>query len=100
MSSSATGASTNNGPPQAIRQRSALLAAQKRQAEADKNRVNSTRAAGAGGSSNTMMRLYTADDSPGLRVDPVVILTLAVVFIFSVISLHLLAKASKYFFKG
>jgi hypothetical protein len=28
---------------------------------------NSTRAAGAGGSSNTMLKLYT-DDSPGLRV--------------------------------
>jgi len=28
---------------------------------------NSSRAAGAGGSSNTMLKLYT-DDSPGLRV--------------------------------
>lgn len=28
----------------------------------------STRAAGAGGSSSTMMRLYTSDDSPGLKV--------------------------------
>ncbi|GJJ12913.1 hypothetical protein Clacol_007160 [Clathrus columnatus] len=31
------------------------------------NRPNSTRAAGAGGSSSTMLKLYT-DDSPGLRV--------------------------------
>ena len=31
------------------------------------SRPNSTRAAGAGGSSNTMLKLYT-DDSPGLRV--------------------------------
>jgi protein transport protein SEC61 subunit beta len=31
------------------------------------SRVNSSRAAGAGGSSNTMLKLYT-DDSPGLRV--------------------------------
>ncbi|KAG2004774.1 hypothetical protein CC2G_003296 [Coprinopsis cinerea AmutBmut pab1-1] len=30
-------------------------------------RPNSTRAAGAGGSSNTMLKLYT-DDSPGLRM--------------------------------
>lgn len=31
------------------------------------SRPNSTRAAGAGGSTNTMLKLYT-DDSPGLRV--------------------------------
>ncbi|GAA97504.1 hypothetical protein E5Q_04182 [Mixia osmundae IAM 14324] len=34
----------------------------------DPNKPLSTRAAGAGGSSNTMMRLYTSDDTPGLRV--------------------------------
>ncbi|KAF5014194.1 hypothetical protein F66182_14904, partial [Fusarium sp. NRRL 66182] len=36
-------------------------------------RPTSTRAAGAGGSSGTMLKLYT-DESPGLRVDPVVVL--------------------------
>ncbi|KAI0279303.1 hypothetical protein BGY98DRAFT_459697 [Russula aff. rugulosa BPL654] len=35
-------------------------------------RPNSSRAAGAGGSSNTMLKLYT-DDSPGLRVDPFIV---------------------------
>ncbi len=31
--------------------------------------------------------LYT-DESPGLKVDPVVILVLSIVFIFSVVALH------------
>lgn len=34
-----------------------------------------------------MLRLYT-DESPGLKVDPVVVLVLSLVFIFSVVSLH------------
>lgn len=50
-------------------------------------RPTSTRAAGAGGSSSTMLRLYT-DESPGLKVDPVVVLVLSLVFIFSVVALH------------
>ncbi|KAK9895300.1 Pre protein translocase Sec Sec61-beta subunit [Cystobasidium minutum MCA 4210] len=59
----------------------------------------STRAAGAGGSSSTMMRLYTSDDSPGLKVDPVVVMGLAVVFIASVVGLHLLNKLTRVFMK-
>jgi hypothetical protein len=39
----------------------------RRAAGSQVSRPNSTRAAGAGGSSNTMLKLYT-DDSPGLRV--------------------------------
>ena len=71
------------GPRTAIRRRAA--ADQKeRLANA---RPNSTRAAGAGGSSSTMLRLYT-DESPGLKVDPVVVLVLSLVFIFSVVGLH------------
>ncbi|KAL3958976.1 hypothetical protein ACCO45_007138 [Purpureocillium lilacinum] len=50
-------------------------------------RPTSTRAAGAGGSSSTMLRLYT-DESPGLKVDPVIVLVLSLVFIFSVVALH------------
>lgn len=34
-----------------------------------------------------MLRLYT-DESPGLKVDPMVILFLSLGFIFSVVSLH------------
>ena len=33
------------------------------------------------------LELYT-DDSPGLRVDPVIVLVLSLVFIFSVVALH------------
>ena len=39
----------------------------RRAAGSQVSKPNSTRAAGAGGSSNTMLKLYT-DDSPGLRV--------------------------------
>jgi len=36
---------------------------------------------------NTRAGLYT-DESPGLKVDPVVVLVLSLVFIFSVVALH------------
>ena len=35
----------------------------------------------------TYIELYT-DESPGLKVDPVVVLVLSLVFIFSVVALH------------
>ncbi|TIB73685.1 hypothetical protein E3Q22_03140 [Wallemia mellicola] len=57
----------------------------------DKNsqvgKPNSARAAGAGGSSSTMLKLYT-DDSPGLKVDPFVIVVLSLAFIASIFFLH------------
>ncbi|KAF3019242.1 Arf guanine nucleotide exchange factor sbh1 [Neopestalotiopsis sp. 37M] len=59
-------------------------------------RPSSTRAAGAGGSTSTMLRLYT-DESPGLKVDPVVVLVLSLVFIFSVVALHIIAKITRKF---
>lgn len=34
-----------------------------------------------------MLKLYT-DDSPGLKVDPVIVLVLSLGFIFSVVALH------------
>ncbi|KAJ2500992.1 hypothetical protein GGH96_002309 [Coemansia sp. RSA 1972] len=45
----------------------------------------------ATGSTQTMMRLYT-DDAPGLKVDPVVVLVLSLVFIASVFLLHIYGK--------
>ncbi|PWN89137.1 hypothetical protein FA10DRAFT_223924, partial [Acaromyces ingoldii] len=62
------------------------------------NRPNSTRSAGAGGSSSTMMKLYT-DDSKGLSVDPVVVLVLAISFVFSVVVLHVGSKLARIFIK-
>ncbi|KIY72326.1 Pre protein translocase Sec Sec61-beta subunit [Cylindrobasidium torrendii FP15055 ss-10] len=62
------------------------------------SRPNSSRAAGAGGSSNTMLKLYT-DDSPGLRVDPFVVLVLSVAFIGSIFFLHISAKVIRAFSK-
>ncbi|KAL1923801.1 uncharacterized protein VTP21DRAFT_8781 [Calcarisporiella thermophila] len=47
-----------------------------------------------GGSTSTMMRIYT-DDSPGLRVDPVVVLVLSLAFIASVFALHIYGKFTK-----
>ncbi|KAI1610133.1 Sec61beta family-domain-containing protein [Exophiala viscosa] len=80
------------GPRSAIRRRAAAD-----HKESVKNaRPASTRSAGAGGSSGTMLRLYT-DDSPGLKVDPMVILFLSLGFIFSVVALHLIAKVTKRF---
>ncbi|CAE6415510.1 unnamed protein product [Rhizoctonia solani] len=59
---------------------------------------NSARAAGAGGSSNTMLKLYT-DDSQGLRVDPFVVMMLSLSFIASIFFLHISAKMVRYFSK-
>jgi len=70
----------------------------RRRAQNTVQKPNSARAAGAGGSSGTMLRLYT-DDSPGLRVDPFVVMVLSIVFIFSIFFLHLAAKVVKYFTK-
>uniref|UniRef100_UPI004074756E SEC61 beta subunit n=1 Tax=Chaetomium thermophilum (strain DSM 1495 / CBS 144.50 / IMI 039719) TaxID=759272 RepID=UPI004074756E len=106
---SATGASTSaspgvlggprgSSPPPPGGARTAI----RRRAAADQKerlanqRPNSTRAAGAGGSSNTMLKLYT-DESPGLKVDPVVVLVLSLVFIFSVVALHVIAKITRKF---
>ncbi|MCJ1288367.1 Arf guanine nucleotide exchange factor sbh1 [Xylographa opegraphella] len=80
------------GPKTAIRRKAAADRAD-RTANA---RPASTRAAGAGGSSNTMMRLYT-DESPGLKVDPVIVLVLSLGFIFSVVALHIIAKIARRF---
>ncbi|EGG00175.1 uncharacterized protein MELLADRAFT_39902, partial [Melampsora larici-populina 98AG31] len=65
----------------------------------DKDRPTSTRAAGHGGSSNTMMRLYTQDDNVGLKVEPVVVLGLSVAFVASVVCLHLANKLMRWFMK-
>ena len=51
-----------------------------------------------------MLKLYT-DESPGLKVDPVVVLVLSLVFIFSVVALHseyspLLFLLFRFFFWG
>jgi len=80
------------GPRTAIRRRAAADQKEK----LANVRPNSTRAAGAGGSSSTMLRLYT-DESPGLKVDPVVVLVLSLVFIFSVVALHIIAKLTRKF---
>jgi len=71
------------GPRTALRRR----AAAEHKESLRNQRPNSTRAAGAGGSSGTMLKLYT-DESPGLKVDPVVVLVLSLGFIFSVVGLH------------
>lgn len=57
----------------------------------------STRSAGFGGSSASLLKLYT-DEAQGLKVDPLVVLFLAVAFLLSVIALHVVAKlAAKVF---
>ncbi|RDW73138.1 HAD-like protein [Coleophoma cylindrospora] len=80
------------GPKTAIRRR----AAADQKDKVANARPSSTRAAGAGGSTSTMLKLYT-DESPGLKVDPVVVLVLSLVFIFSVVALHIIAKLTRKF---
>ncbi|VEU19429.1 DEKNAAC100723 [Brettanomyces naardenensis] len=57
------------------------------------NAPNSSRSAGAGGSSSTMLKIYT-DEAQGFKIDPLVVLIFAVAFIFSVVILHVLSKLS------
>ncbi|SAL99040.1 hypothetical protein [Absidia glauca] len=52
---------------------------------------NASRGPMPGGSTSSMMRIYS-DDSPGLRVDPVVVLVLSLTFIASVFGLHIVGK--------
>jgi len=99
-SPAATGASI--GRPSSPAAPGGARTAIRRRAAADQKekianaRPSSTRAAGAGGSSSTMLKLYT-DESPGLKVDPVVVLVLSLVFIFSVVALHIIAKVTRRF---
>lgn len=80
------------GPKSALRRR----ANQERQAAAQAEKPTSTRSAGAGGSSNTLLKLYT-EESNGLAIDPTVVMVMALGFILSVIALHLFAKAASSF---
>ncbi|KAJ9074792.1 hypothetical protein DSO57_1009585 [Entomophthora muscae] len=48
----------------------------------------------SGPSTQNMLRLYS-DDSPGLKVDPVVVLVLSLVLIGSVFALHIYGKLTK-----
>ncbi|RPA83596.1 hypothetical protein BJ508DRAFT_360286 [Ascobolus immersus RN42] len=84
--------SVPGGPKTVLRRRKAA----DRATAAANQRPSSTRAAGAGGSSSTMLKLYT-DESPGLKVDPVIVIALSIGFIFSVVALHVIAKLTKRF---
>ncbi|AJU50728.1 BBM_1a_G0015360.mRNA.1.CDS.1 [Saccharomyces cerevisiae] len=43
--------------------------------------------------SNSILKIYS-DEATGLRVDPLVVLFLAVGFIFSVVALHVISKVA------
>ena len=58
-----------------------------------KQTPTSTRSAGFGGSSNSILKIFT-EEANGLRVDPLVVLFLAVGFIFSVVILHVISKVT------
>ncbi|KAI5843881.1 Sec61beta family-domain-containing protein [Morchella snyderi] len=92
-SSARASSPTVPGGPKAVMRRKT---AADRAAQAANARPSSTRAAGAGGSSSTMLKLYT-DESPGLKVDPVIVLVLSLGFIFSVVAMHIIAKLSRKF---
>ncbi|CAI7490088.1 CFC_collapsed_G0057470.mRNA.1.CDS.1 [Saccharomyces cerevisiae] len=44
-------------------------------------------------SNNSILKIYS-DEATGLRVDPLVVLFLAVGFIFSVVALHVISKVA------
>ncbi|KAL7420451.1 Arf guanine nucleotide exchange factor sbh1 [Cryptotrichosporon argae] len=60
-------------------------------------RPSSARAAGAGGSSNTMLKLYTDSGEAGLKVDPFVVIVLSLSFIASIFFLHIAARIVRAF---
>ncbi|KJA21821.1 hypothetical protein HYPSUDRAFT_67522 [Hypholoma sublateritium FD-334 SS-4] len=96
-SDSSRPATARNGPSSVAKPPGAQI--RRRAAGASQvSRPNSSRAAGAGGSSNTMLKLYT-DDSPGLRVDPFIVLVLSLSFIGSIFFLHISAKVIRAFTK-
>ncbi|KAH3664435.1 hypothetical protein WICMUC_005820 [Wickerhamomyces mucosus] len=74
------------------RRNNAKSKAQSQQAQ----QPTSTKSAGFGGSSSSLLKLYS-DEAQGLKVDPLVVLILAVGFIFSVIALHVIAKLTSRF---
>ncbi|BFZ53208.1 Arf guanine nucleotide exchange factor sbh1 [Savitreella phatthalungensis] len=78
-------------PPGGVRSLIRRRAAKDQSAKEAAMRPLGTRAAGAGGSNATMLKLYT-DDAPGLKVDPLVIMVLSVAFVGSVFALHIIAK--------
>ncbi|KAG0280006.1 MAG: Pre protein translocase Sec Sec61-beta subunit [Linnemannia gamsii] len=67
-------------------------AIRRRTANSSSSKEKTSRAPGP--STAGMMRIYT-DDSPGLRVDPVVVLVLSLAFIASVFALHIYGKLTK-----
>lgn len=74
----------------------------RRRAAVEKNTKESNsgpagaRAAGAPGSTPTLLKLYT-DEASGFKVDPVVVMVLSVGFIASVFLLHIVARILKKF---
>ena len=90
---SSSSAPVPGGPKSALRRR----ANQERVAASQAEKPPSTRSAGAGGSSNTLIKLYT-DESSGLAIDPVVAMVMALMFILSVVLLHILAKLAGKFY--
>ncbi|KAG0045005.1 Arf guanine nucleotide exchange factor sbh1 [Gryganskiella cystojenkinii] len=73
-------------PPAGVSPRGAAV----RRSHASKDKTSRA----PGPSTSGMMRIYT-DDSPGLRVDPVVVLVLSLAFIASVFALHIYGKLTR-----
>ncbi|KAJ3189239.1 Protein transport protein Sec61 subunit beta [Gaertneriomyces sp. JEL0708] len=65
----------------------------RRQAGSVSRNSGASRPSGASGPGG-MMRIYT-DDSPGIKVDPVVVLIGSLVFIASVFVLHIVGKYTR-----
>ncbi|EPY50478.1 translocon beta subunit Sbh1 [Schizosaccharomyces cryophilus OY26] len=86
------GSSAPGGPKSQIRRRAA---AEKTAKDANTGPAG-PRAAGAEGSTPTLLKLYS-DEATGFKVDPVVVMVLSVGFIASVFALHIVARILKNF---
>ncbi|ODQ55789.1 protein transport protein sec61 subunit beta, partial [Saitoella complicata NRRL Y-17804] len=83
-------------PPGGARNIIRRRATQEAKAANENRRPAGTRAAGAGGSTQTMLKLYT-EEGVGLKVDPVVVLVISLGFIASVFALHIISKLARKF---
>lgn len=79
------------GGHRTLQRRRAAQSAREKQA---KQTPASTRQAGHGGSSNSVLALFT-EELDGIKVDPLVVLFMAVGFVFSIISLHALYRSKQ-----
>lgn len=90
----ASPSSTNVGPPRSATSRSTSAGTLRQRKVTSSAGTGTVRRAPGGASSGGMWRFYT-DDSPGIKVGPVPVLVMSLVFIASVFMLHIWGKYTR-----